>query len=56
MSNKTKIQNAIINANVPADLDIVVEEIWAICELGKDPFSLISNAFIYGLMKGGVIK
>ena len=55
MFNKEKFQMDILNTKVPEELDLTVGEMYAIYELGKDPFSLISNAFICGLIKGGVI-
>jgi hypothetical protein len=46
------IETLIVNATVPEADDLTADEIMQICAMNKDPFSLITNAFLYGYMKG----
>lgn len=45
------IETLIVNANVPEEYDLTSGEIMKIYAMNKDPFSLITNAFLYGYMK-----
>ena len=53
MFDKEKFQTEILDLEVPDEDDITTEEIMAIYELGNDPFSLITNGFLCGMMKAG---
>lgn len=53
MFDKEKFQTEILNVEVPEYKDITTEEIMAIYELGNDPFNLITNGFLCGMMKAG---
>lgn len=53
MFDKDKFQSEIMNVDVPENKDITTEEIMAIYELGNDPFHLITNGFLCGMLKAG---
>lgn len=52
MFDKERMQCKILNTMLCDSDDINFGEIMAIYELGKDPFTLITNAFTYGFLKG----
>lgn len=52
MFNKEEVKRKIQDAVIPDDVDINLGEIKAIYEMGSNPFNLITNAFIYGFLKG----